>query len=337
MNSLKHSALLQWITTNARDLRLEVTELNWSKPILPDLHDIVAKVEVEGRIFYGRGHASNPNTASLKAIVESLERAICLEHVDSTNGVAAHLFEKNARDNAKKERLERDHFLSHFFLQHPFIPRSDLISFIPATVIADIIENGHRIDFFTSSESNQGKCIVCLISGTNGSPKFGGILGLCFFDPSESSVRQPTEKAMLEAYRQYWNLRETGSLTETHDLESFQKIHAPSFQDHLRLALNTQYFEQIAYLFPKYLIESPMAKVSVVYSEHAYKWKRLISKKEILKDCPLFIVCCEILGSQNLFRGVGSKNKINNIGLARFTKGLEFNRDMLNLLPHPLG
>jgi len=317
----------EWILSNSETLSLQVEDLQWIRKSFPGIHDMSVRIQILGKPYEGRGHATTKDVAVQKALAEAIERAMCLQHLDTTNGVAAHYDLELAKKNARNELLERDLFLSHFLTKTPFILTPEWRAFLPGEVFADISRAGDSLQIYKMGPTSHGQGIVCLIRGGE---RWGGVLGLSFGQEHESAL---VIKASLEAYRYYWHRRSHQTLNDHHDLESFLALPKWRYEDNGRLGLNPDYFSRISPLFPEDPMAGQRAEDLVDYTSTEFNYREFSLDEIGLKNCPLKVVHCSAAGTQPLLPGPFRPETISRDGLMRFTNGREFTQETL---PHPM-
>lgn len=318
--------LSDWILANAENLSLQVEDLQWVQKPFTGLHDIHASILIGNKRYEGRGSADSKDLAIIKAVAEAIERAVCLQSLPTTNGVAAHIDLEQAKKNAQNELLERDLFLSHFLTQTAFDVSTEWTAQLSLDLREDIGRAGDSIQIFRMRRNSHGQGFVCLIRG---GMRWGGIMGLSFGQGDEHSL---VMKAALEACRYYWHRRSHRMLTENHSLESFLSLSDWKYADNGRLGLNVDYFSKISHLFPE-STECESGRDFVDYRSADFSFRELPVDLPELRGGPMKIVHCSADHIQPLLPGPFGQNEISQPGLLRFTNGREF---VLENLPHPI-
>lgn len=314
----------EWALKKSDSLGLKIENLNWLQEFLPDWIDLSAKIQVEGKEYYGRGHSQSRDKALLKAIVEAIERAICLETLETTNGVAAHTELNKAKENAFNELIERDLFLSHFLTATAFEAIEDSIFSLPKTILDFVQNQNTAVLFYRMKQTNVGTGIVCMISHKS---DWGCILGLSF---GVDDIKDLCLKAFLEGFRQYYHLQYKSELGNNLSLDQFFKKESWNFNSHQSLSLNREYFDQISFLFKDSAV-SPKGIVN--YDIEKFIFNVLYSKRKLFDNIPLHIVSCIGNDVQTLTPGPFLPKNISTEGLLRF--GEMLNEKMFKL-PHPI-
>jgi ribosomal protein S12 methylthiotransferase accessory factor YcaO len=125
--------LLDWLRDEGRRFRARIYDLGVIDDALPGYHDYAVNLTV-GRVRYdGRGQARTAALALSKATGEAVERWLvdrCRRRgeLETSSGLAVHTTARRARDNARRELIERDLFLCHLLTGTPFnpVPRREL-------------------------------------------------------------------------------------------------------------------------------------------------------------------------------------------------------------------
>lgn len=317
----------QWVLGNAKKLNLKIENLTWIEDFFPNFFDVAVSIEINDKIFEGRGNGDSRDLSLKKAMVESIERAICLDYAKTTNGIAAHTDNRMAELNARNELLERDLFLNHFYTNTPFIRLETNLNSIPESVHNFLKKNQDKIGIWKMLSTNLGQGYVCSISSAQG--KWGCILGLAFGQQSEVEL---ITKSLFEAFRQYTHLVTKNLLHDNHNIDQFLNLRGWIFDDHKKLALNPEYYKKIEFLFP----EAPASeKLSdrIEYSESLFSFRTYKPTQQIFKNCPIFVTQCFGDSFHELPLGPSETNLINIKSLQRFLKdSLSPN----NPLPHPI-
>ena len=240
--------LTSWLLENADLLDLRATELTWARDWgLKSYHDFQISIAVDGKRFIGRGTAASEELAFLKAGAEAIERAYCGGLGIHSVGVAAHVDEKSAQENAINEWIERDTFICHFYTKTPFLPVMDLRPQVFegfSGVVAKLDSFGITLRLFRA-ESARYPVVLAVASGLNASPAWGGIVGL----GSNSNERASTQSALLEALRNVAAIV-LGDPGQTITNDEFLSLQNPTSTDRQRLARNADYWSIMAHLFP---------------------------------------------------------------------------------------
>jgi ribosomal protein S12 methylthiotransferase accessory factor YcaO len=103
----------EWLAERRHKFELKLNEFRWGKSLSIPIYDIGATLRLGGKVAEGRGTATNELLALEKACAEAIERLVCQTNFLSTEGVALHTQEPNARENARLEALERFLFSWH--------------------------------------------------------------------------------------------------------------------------------------------------------------------------------------------------------------------------------
>lgn len=314
-----------WILSNIKNICLKIEELSWVDEFYSNSSDLVATLKLNSKEWKGHGHASSKDLALRKAITEAIERAISLQHISTSNGIAAHTNLESAKKNAQNELIERDLFLSHFITKTPFIKEKNSKDKIPLSIIKYINSNEDNVDLFKFKNNNMGEGYVCLISN---SKNWGGIIGLSF---GELNSKELITKAVVEAFRQYRFEIVTNKFKNRITLMDFNNLNKWNYADHGYLAQSLDYFQLIEFLFPK--DESEQNSNYVKYIKEKFKFKIIDNSLPELMNCPLHVVQCTSEDMQQLQLGPCLDEFISIDGLYRFTGKKNMN---INRLPHPI-
>lgn len=230
----RQEKLTAWILQNATRFDLRVQELSWIKAVFPGWNDLQVSISVFGEKFVGRGSHPDANTALGKAVCEAVERATCFRHGISSLGVAGHITEELAQENARLEYVERFCFanqISHGIALDPLLI-NPVIGMRYARLGVELVP--YRL-FSPPGVS----VVLCIAIGKNAESVFGGILGL----GAATSLETAQEKALLECLRSLEFYLHTKSPAIRH--EDFLKIEHPTSQDRQALLRDTAYFENL--------------------------------------------------------------------------------------------
>ena len=85
-----HERLSQWVLSTAKDLNLRVTNLDWIDSYCKDYFDIAVKIEIDSKIYEGRGSDIDSTVALMKGVTEAIERFVCRTNNISSIGIAGH-------------------------------------------------------------------------------------------------------------------------------------------------------------------------------------------------------------------------------------------------------
>lgn len=315
-----------WILSSVKKLNLKIDELTWVREFIPNSFDIVANVNINSKDWTGHGFANTKDLALKKAVSEVMERAIALNYVNTSNGIASHTDLELAKQNALNELIERDLFLSHFFTRTPFVKNSKNDELIPTSIKEYIYANGDQIGIYELKKNNIGEGYVCLIS--NGA-SWGGILGLSFGEPNKKN--ELVLKAVVEAFRQYRYEIVTNKFQNKITLNEFKSLGKWTFSNHGNLVQDVEYYQQINDLFP--LRDSKINESYVQYKMNMFSFEVFKRPLNDFLDCPLHVVRCNAEDIQQLLPGPFLKKNISLDGLRRF---LETEVTDINQLPHPI-
>jgi hypothetical protein len=288
--------LTSWLLENSERLNLQATEFTWPREWgMAELFDFQITIEIQGQTFIGRGTATNEDTALVKAGAEAIERAFCTGHGISTLGVAVQTDEHQARVNSLNELFERDAFFSHYYLRKPFAVFDSAEVKELKDRFSPVFEKLHARNiacrFFEAGSSLQ-PVILCIMSGINAQPQFGGVIGL----GSNDNLAAATLSAFLEAARNVANVIDSNSVDQISEQE-FSKLKKPRSIDRQRLSKNIDYWKSIEFLFPLVRDDAEVLR-SELGVGHV---ELMICPFEELKTAPVF-VCRAKFDEQDLLR-----------------------------------
>jgi hypothetical protein len=242
--------LTSWLLANSEQLNLQATTVNWVQSWKIDAyHDFQVKIDVGGQTFTGRGTAFGEDVAFLKAGAEAIERAYCKGHHIHTTGVAVHTDEDLAKEAVGNELSERDAFFCHFYTKTPFIPVESTYLYELMKIFKGVFDEtlplGIKFQLFRA-RSIGTRVFICIASGINAAPQFGGVIGL----GAHSNEWRSIQAAFLECARSVAVVVLAGEEPATITEEEFQTILRPSAFDRQRLARNVNYWKTVLSLFP---------------------------------------------------------------------------------------
>ncbi|MCK6596836.1 MAG: hypothetical protein L6Q37_00610 [Bdellovibrionaceae bacterium] len=257
-----HEGLSQWVLSSAKDLNLRVTKLDWIDRYYKGYSDIEAKIQIDLKMYSGRGSDFDSTTALMKTVTESIERFVCHANKISSIGVAGHYNLEIAKENALLEFFERSIIWSHF---HKKIGMK--------CVSTESISMNAPDGYFG---------VFTLAEGLESGFEIGGIMG--------ASVARDLDKALKKSSIEC--LRNVSALAnyshESLSYEQFKKIQKPSSEDSQNLLFNKSYCQELLDIVSKENIgEMPTALGigQLIFEELPYS-------ALVLKDCPLRFVRC---------------------------------------------
>ena len=187
--------LADWLFKNREPLNLTVFKAQWVKEWLPQFHDLRVQIDLDGRMYEGRGMDMDTDLAFTKAGAEAMERAIVHKSQErNTSGIALHTDELKAKKNAFYELLERDQFLCHFLTKTPFVELESLGGFqIDFQRIKDKLEKENIEITLKRTLFSEPKTVICLARKLS-NVGFKGVIGLGTSDTwLESALKAITE------------------------------------------------------------------------------------------------------------------------------------------------
>ena len=104
----------QWALNQAKAVKLHVTRLEWIGDFFPGFTDLQVKIEIDSKVFEGRGSDLDKDVALAKGLTEAIERFICFSNRITSLGVAGHYDFEKAKENAFLEFIERSLLSYHY-------------------------------------------------------------------------------------------------------------------------------------------------------------------------------------------------------------------------------
>ena len=279
----------------------------------------ISDTGVEG---YGFGEGENELLTFQKSIAEAVERVIYKSikpfyGLNSSNGWAAHLSEKKAKQSALNELLERDAILAHWLTKTPFLE-------IDPVTYPNWLKDWCANELSKSPDFNQ---LRLLLSNVGHLPVIQSVItnkeGFAFVSHGAS---KEIDTAIYRALAETCRIADTANEEyEGNDLDQ-ATVHATPW-DHA-LAYTAKEFP--IWTFGKFI---PYQNAKAMIEQNAVNLSNLAPEFKIYPCGDLFISHCESKKVQNLFFGRGDfaleKGLIN---LDRLRKvNSEF---VLNPLPH---
>ncbi len=315
---MAHSTrLADWLLGHAERLNLRVTEYSWPREWnLDDLFDIQVTVDLAGKTFLGRGTAHDETLAFTKAGAEALERAYCAYYGIHSTGVAAHDTESLAAANAQSELFEREAFFCHFHSKTPFIPMTEnnLAARYPGA-FEQLKKIGISLQFLTALVKDR-EVVVCVASGLNAKPAWGGTVGLA----SSARLENATERAFFECLRNIAAVIHLG-VKPTLSLDQFLSIKAPSTLDRQALALNVDFWRGVQHLFPPQTSSAYQKIVGIGWKDFAIE--TLANPFKEINNVPL-IICRALAVRDSEFVKKSDKSPVTTNRLQEFAGNQEF-------------
>lgn len=266
-------ALTDWILKNQNQLDLRIRDCTWIRKVFPGWNDIDLSIEVNGVTFWGRGSAPDPDIALSKAFCEAVERNVCASHGISSTGVAGHVIQAEAQENARLELYERK-FLADSF------EKGDVGSSVEdhQALRSRYSNLGIEVDLYEVTALDSTWIFMCLAKGKNFRIPFGGILGL----GSSRNRDHAAQKALIECLR---NLEAHIEMpTQSITKEEFEALDKKTGLDRQALFKDISYFSDFS---------KKMRSVSKVEgTELNCRFEPLKITDSILASCPLHFVRC---------------------------------------------
>lgn len=315
---------IAWCLAELGDNELEIAIDNSLSQILTGFFEVSSSIKWNSCNLASRGWGRSQDEALLKCLSELIERIYFHESLAPTSsGFASHLDYDQASFIAQNELIERDLFLCHFYTNQSFRPIS--ASRIPAECFE--IQSWCKdlripIEFY---ELGPTGC-VANIDGRLFKRPFGFATGTSIKTDFSSACFHAAVEALRNAQPGI-HAGDQPSLS----LSEFQNIRNPSFSDHGKLSLNTQYANLISFLFDgSALGQSNNADLI----PHDFEMIKLHEKIPIFKECPFFVVQALEPNLQGLFEGPTTDQNLNLERLSKFS-GRRLRPSDVQNLPHP--
>lgn len=274
-----HERLTQWVLAIAKDLNLQVTNLEWIGDYYKDYSDLAVKIEIDSKIYDGRGSDSDSTTALMKGVTEAVERFACAENRISSFGVAGHYDLDVAKENSLLEFIERSSISFHFNEKLGMKHHSSESISINTKDFGLLPFKVHQFQM-TTPENTFG--VFTLAEGIDSGFQIGGIMGAAV----ARNLKDAVKKSSIECFRNLAALKtySRGSLS----LDQFKKIKKPSAEDSQSLLFNNVYCRDLLELF---LIPNPFELKSNLHLENLI-FEELDYSSPVLANCPLKFVKC---------------------------------------------
>lgn len=257
--------------------------------------------------FVGHGSALDESIAIRIAFSEAFERLVVYENgLQNSNGCAVHTNLAAAIENAKFELIERDCFLTRFYLAYDYA-KSEILEEREYDYVL-----GGEIKYYllyNSDELAVAAGICCLADGF--------LIGL----GTRKDLRKSLFKAKQELLRQISFYR-TRKIVPSNYYDKFINKRKHNPQDHGMLAFDASYRLELEKHF--------QAKSDFLYRPPFGEYKICEFRSKLLADSPLFFVQVVNENAQNLF--FGSTRKYLNLERMRY---FDKNFNLIDL-PHPL-
>lgn len=241
MSESKQSKLTTWVNQYEDELSIELfhNDLHSSLKNATSLAFYRTTMNYKGRSFGGNGSSTQAEHALLKSIVETIERAAAIGHLQlkDSNGKACHFEPQLAIDAAKLELIERDAFFSHFLTLTPFLsaPTHPNLN----QTISRLAKNNIEVNFYSmQSISSKIETVICKLS-----MQFDNTKRYIIAAAAAAEVCQAQEKCLNEALSLTNTLQHKKTqlnITEQ-DIKKLDSEGKFSPWDHIRLYFNDEY------------------------------------------------------------------------------------------------
>lgn len=274
-----HERLSQWVLSHAKDLNLQVTKLDWINSYYKAHSDIAVKIEIDAKIYEGRGSDVDSTVALMKGVAEAIERFACQTNNISSIGVAGHYDLDLAKENALLEFIERTSIWDHFNNKVGMKPISAKNI---AVVTKDLGMVSLKIHQFQMNTPLGYFGVFTLTEGLESGFEIGGIMGASVCRSFDEALK----KSSIECLRNVAALS-----THAHGLvsyEQFKKIEKPTSEDSQALLFDKSYCKQLLEILSADSSEKSLLKSEIenlIFEELPYS-------ALVLKDCPLRFVRC---------------------------------------------
>ncbi len=322
----KELPVAAWIKKNRKQFRIKKIASKAIQEWLPGWHNIYVEIEYQSEKYVGIGQAQDKRLATEKAYVEAIERWVFNYHYklfkldENSNGWAAHPSKKLAFYNSRKEAIERDLFLCHYYSHTPFQDISGHESILKNQFIQRLKSRlekvGLEIKFGLLPSEFPLQCIIATIFGNQFERPFGLILGMGIEKNRKKAIEKASLEALVKAIPVFYGFGPK-SLTE----REFRSLKRPQIEDHKRLGLNLKTAQRFRELFQdtpiklnKILLRKRLKKL--VLSERM----ELAPVPELLRSCPVFISRYKNSRLQSLNFGKARKQSFNTERIVEFCK-----------------
>lgn len=277
----------QWALNQAKALKLHVNRLEWIGDFFPGFIDLQVKIEIDFKIFEGRGSDLDKDVALAKGLTEAIERFICFSNRITSLGVAGHYDIEKAKENAFLEFIERSLLSYHYENKIPM--RKLSVKSLDVHVLRKGIST-FSLHQFQMQDCGDLHGVFTLAEGLTSSPQLGGIMGASVSHDLHSAITKSTIECMrnVSALSQF----QLSSL----NVQDFREIQNPTSEDSRRLLFDPEYCQNLLDIF-----STPNATSNFTFSQlkkNQMKFEELKSSHPLLKDCPLvFVRCLDANGS----------------------------------------
>lgn len=274
-----YEGLNRWILDSAEILNLQVVQLDWIHEYFQDHYDLDVKIEIDSKIYRGRGSDVDSNLALIKAVCEAIERYVCDKDKISSTGVAGHQNFDLAKENALLEYIERISIWSH----HSQKNGMKLISSEGFTI--DTKDYG-KTDFnllqFEMIVPVGFVGIFTLAHGLDSGKNLGGIMGAAV----SRKIQDAQKKSKIECLRNLAALKVESIAPISH--EKFKKIAKPTSNDSQGLLFDPSYCKNLV----EVLNLKQEIKIDLNIDLNNLKFLELIYSHPSLNECPLKFAYC---------------------------------------------
>lgn len=274
-----HERLSQWVLSTAKDLNLRVTKLDWIDSYYKGYSDIAVKIEIDSKIYEGRGADIDSTVALMKGVTEAIERFVCRANNISSIGVAGHYGQDAAKENSLLEFIERTSISTHFIQKIGMKLKSAESISISTKDFGKVALKVHQFQM-NAPENYFG--VFTLAEGIDSGFEIGGIMGA-------SVARNPEDalmKSSIECFRNVAALSAHSHGSMSYD--QFIKIKKPSSEDSQDLLFNRQYCKTLLDTFS----QSTATRAALNVNLEDLIFENLDYSSSALKGCPLKFVKC---------------------------------------------
>lgn len=271
--------LNQWILSTAKDLNLRVTKLDWINSYYKGYSDIAVKIEIDSKIYEGRGSDIDSTTALMKAVTEAIERFVCRTNKISSVGVAGHYDINSAKENSLLEFIER------FVISHHFNKKSGMLLSSTKNVSIKTKDFGIldlKIHQFRMNTPKNYFGVFTLAEGIDTGFEIGGIMGASVARNLEEAVR----KSSIECLRNVVALAEHSRVSINFD--QFIKIERPTSEDSQNLLFDKQYCQSLIQVISTSNPDQTFPGLNL----HNLIFEDLKYSSAVLANCPLKFIRC---------------------------------------------
>lgn len=271
--------LNQWVLSTAKDLNLRVTKLDWIDSYYKGYSDIAVKIEIDSKIYEGRGSDIDSTTALMKGVTEAIERFVCRANKISSVGVGGHYDVDVAKENSLLEFIERSVIAAHFNRKNAmFLNSTENISI----KTKDFGKVDLKIHQFRMNTPENYFGIFTLAEGIDTGFEIGGIMGASVARNLEVAIR----KSSIECLRNVAALAEHSRVAISFD--QFIKIERPTSEDSQNLLFDKLYCQSLIQTFSKSNVGHSAPHLNL----HNLIFEELKYSSSVLTNCPLKFIRC---------------------------------------------